>query len=119
MWIFGGFVRGNDGKYEAQNDIWYSSDGTNWTKHSENADWSPRAYHNAIVFKDKIFIIGGHTEGFNYFTDVWYSSDGLNWTLQSDSELGPKGNMRQPGVFLYNNKLWLMGGNKNVWNYDE
>ena len=118
MWVFGGYDISGGSYCETcvKNDIWYSSVGTNWTRHSDNASWSARAWHSAVVYNNKIFIIGGGQSNPN--KDVWYSSDGLNWTEQSPSELS-SASMRQPNVFVFDNKIWLMGGDKEIWNYAE
>ena len=41
------------------NDIQYSSDGSNWTQATSNADWSARTGTASLVFDNKIWILGG------------------------------------------------------------
>ena len=43
-------------------------------------DWAPRRGHTAVVYEDKIFLIGGDT-GSGVAADVWSSSDGAHWEL--------------------------------------
>ena len=50
----------------ASNDVWISTNGTTW-KFDGYAPWAGRAYHGAIVYKEKLWIIGGSP----LKNDVW------------------------------------------------
>lgn len=113
MWITGG-VRYNKNiagasKDEAQlfNDVWYSSDGINWTQTTNNAAWFPRWDHTIAVFQNKLWLIGGMVFGSSTYNDIWYSSDGANWTQVSVS--APF--LARQGAFSteYKGKLWVIG----------
>lgn len=54
------------------NDVWYSTDGENWTQASPpTAGWGVRFGHRAVVYDKKLWVIGG--TGDNLETnDVWY-----------------------------------------------
>jgi hypothetical protein len=72
MWIFGGMENpinhgGGDAYYF--DDIWSSTDGLNWRRAIAHAPWGPRWSHQAIVFNDRLWILGGYGE-----TDIWYTS---------------------------------------------
>ncbi|MGI6573877.1 MAG: hypothetical protein ACOX19_10865 [Fermentimonas sp.] len=59
MWGIGGWS-GNPSKN--WDDIWYSTDGKNWTElKTEGLKWKERHGHSAFVFQDKIWIAGGMT----------------------------------------------------------
>jgi len=58
--------------------------------------------HSAVVFDDKLWVLGG---GAN---DVWYSSDGVNWNCATDSA-GWSSRESQTSV-EFDNKLWVLGG---------
>lgn len=97
------------------NDVWSSSDGINWTQEiAVGATFSPRSYHQAVAFNNKLWVIGGSsTEG--YSNDVWSSSDGKNWTQESiigDFISERSGHQ----VIVFNNKLWIIGGVDNTSN---
>ncbi len=70
IWLIGGY--GENEKY--YNDIWCSSDGLNWRQVKavtpENAGFTPRRGHSAVVYKDKLWIFGGY-DGTNYKGDLW------------------------------------------------
>jgi len=88
--------------------------------------------YGVTVFNDKLWIIGGEAlRGGNYcysgsycggrwilLSDVWSSSyDGKTWTLvTSNPGFSPRKN---PGVTVFNNRLWVVGGTdtENSWSY--
>lgn len=107
LWIFGG---GNYlPKYEVLNDVWSSDDGEHWTQVTEHAPWSPRIWHTAAVYKDRMWIFGGsHDSGPDLLSDVWYSSDGEHWTqLQTDATWSGRHEM---STYVFQNKLWMVAG---------
>jgi len=66
MWVLGGYIglRSRSGRQEvAANDIWYSYDGKIWYPATMEADWSPRYGHMAVVFHDRMWVLGGNEPG--------------------------------------------------------
>lgn len=68
------------------NDVWSTSDGSNWKAATLHAQWSPRQHHAACVFKGRLWLAGGYgysgaTSQNESFNDVWASSDGKLWEL--------------------------------------
>jgi hypothetical protein len=108
MWVLGGWdtIFGSRG---CRNDVWYSTDGINWTQATDSAGWSPRWGHTSVVFDNKMWVLGG---GYN---DVWYSSDGVNWIEATDSA-GWSGRYGHTSVVFYN-KIWVIGGWSTVSPY--
>ena len=67
IWVLGGY----DGSYK--NDVWSSSDGENWTNANArgpavepatdpvtySSHWSARGFYAVVVFKNKIWVLGG------------------------------------------------------------
>lgn len=71
--------------------------------------------HASVVFKDKIWIIGGHTNG-EASNTILNSSDGVKWnTVKTRSIFSPR---RGHSVVVFKNKLWVLGGSPNN-NYGE
>ena len=106
MWVLGGARIGSYG-----NDIWSSTDGSNWTLEISNAAWSGRHIHAATVFDNKMWIFAGEWQ-----QDVWYSTNGVNWTCATSS--AAFGTRDCHTAITYDNKMWIIGGrsNKNdVW----
>ena len=77
---------------EYKNDVWRSTDGSEWELMTDDAPWDPRAGASVIEWQDALWLFGGEF-GFvcepvetctpPYFNDVWRSVDGANWELVS------------------------------------
>ncbi|MBS1736362.1 MAG: hypothetical protein JSS98_07085 [Bacteroidetes bacterium] len=133
LWILGGHRPGVGFAFDdVSNGVWSSSDGLAWTVSVPAVAtdrWSKRERIGAVVFNNKLFVIGGN--GYPAFgntnspsaayNDVWSSSDGTTWTVVNAN---PAFLARtNPAVFVYKNKIWLAGGKDNggnllndVWN---
>lgn len=124
IWVIGGRrMEGrsdDDPMSDVLNDVWYSSDGENWTLATEEAQWSRRAGHSSVVFDNKIWLIGGYEiveqedrNGNPHYllgmkNDVWYSEDGVNWTQATDSASWSE-RARHTSV-VYDGRMWIIGG---------
>jgi len=98
MWVIGGYSLG-----QFRNDVWYSENGTTWTRATLHAAWSGRSGHAAVVHDGKMWVLGGYNLG-----DVWYSSDGVKWT-SATMAAGWRPTETVAGVSFLN-KLWLING---------
>lgn len=108
IWIIGG-VGFDESTFQdiVYNDVWSSSDGINWEKAIDHANFTPRYSHTTVVFKDKIWLIGGE-DGDSEFNDVWSSSDGINWVKETEN-----GNFLprfSHSSFVFQDKIWIIGG---------
>ena len=111
-------------------DVWKSSDqGVSWGKIYDTTsagNWQPRAYFQAEVKDEEIYIFGG--QNFlvipnpdttfppfigvsDFFNDVWKSSDGIQWTELTDSA-GWQGRAGLSSV-VFNDDIYIMGGSFN------
>ena len=100
MWVMGGSSANG-----SLNDVWYSTDGVNWTQATSSADWPARDTY-AVVFADKMWVMGGNNQN-----NIWYSTNGANWTQQVTSGAVWIGrSFYGKGVIEYNGKMWVMGG---------
>jgi hypothetical protein len=78
----------------------------------------PRFAHSALVFDNKMWIIGG-TNQTGELTDVWSSPDGITWTCMNNSAGFPDQDSFR--AVVYDNKMWVIaesrtGEKKNdVW----
>ena len=75
-----------------------------------NGRWSPRYGHEAFVYDDKIWVIGGESQEVK--NDIWYSDDkGNNWKEVSPATDSTKWAIRfGHQSFVYDNKIWVLGG---------
>ncbi len=80
----------------------------NWQIATNQAQWSPRYSFSALVFKDKMWVIGGVTADDVRQTDVWNSTDGATWTLAADTV----SLLKRLGftIIPFKGALYLLGG---------
>ncbi|MFN4132751.1 MAG: DUF2341 domain-containing protein [Candidatus Hadarchaeales archaeon] len=96
IWIIGG------GAENAENDVWCSTDGVNWTLVIDNAGWSSRKNHTSVVFNNRMWVLGGPD------SQVWYSENGENWSLATSSP-GWSARWGHTSV-IFDGKIWVIGG---------
>jgi len=114
MWLLGGienYFFGDD--KSLKNDVWFSSDGREWTQATADAGWSPRAYHQATVLNDKMYVFGGgnYLPNYHAVNDVWCSEDGIHWTKVTDA--APWHPRLWFSSVVYRDRMWVMGGWSN------
>jgi len=111
MWLAGGLTTGPP--TVAQNDVWYSTDGTDWTRATANAQWGGRQNHTILLFNNQMWVTGGVSSTL-YFNDVWYTTDGIDWTRQVANASWLERSTHTSVVF--NNQMWVMGGEDGAAN---
>ena len=110
MWVMGGEYYNPTSQGRLLNDVWYSSDGVNWTSATLSAPWKPRSGHSSVVIGGRMWVIGG--SGYTgQLSDVWFSSDGVNWTSATVS--APWSPPYGHASVVYNGKIWLF--RYDVW----
>ena len=112
MWVIGGvgqsYIAGSD-----YNDVWFSTDGANWTLATDNAAFPPKHGMESEVYDGKMWIFGGSTIGQEISKkQAWYSTDGVEWALAiDDTNFGGEINFE---ITEFNGKLWKTGGWTNL-----
>ena len=108
MWIIGGAnYNYNYSSFSYENDVWYSTNGADWTEATGNAGFSVA---NIVVFDSgtgsKMWAIGGNS--------ILYSTDGILWTNATNNSGLPSRNY--PSCVVHENKIWIIAGSTNdVW----
>ena len=74
MWVLGGWSNNPGTNWD---DVWYSSDGKRWLQLRSNVIWKERHEHSAYVFKDRIWVAGGHAQPLS--SEVWSLEVPKNW----------------------------------------
>lgn len=105
IWLAGGCLQ-TDGGVTSMDDVWYSSDGTNWVRAIEHAPWGPRAGHTLTVSDGKMWLVGGATS--QEQNDAWFSTDGINWTRGAETAAWHPRAYHTAASF--DGKLWILGG---------
>ena len=111
MWVLGGttdFYHNNS--QTLLNDVWSSADGKEWKLETANAGWSPRAHGQAVVFDNKMWVMGGGSRApqAEPLNDIWCSEDGVNW--QQVTSAAPWKPRLWFSAAVYRNHLWVLGG---------
>mgnify|MGYP006277701261 CR=1 FL=1 len=114
LWLMGGSKQSG---FTSENlsDVWFTENGIEWTLATDNAAFPARRSHKALVYKEKMWIIGGY--GTNYLNDVWYSTDGVNWT-ESITNADFPGRMNH-SCCVFQDKIWVSGGSDSKTKYND
>jgi hypothetical protein len=106
LWILGGGQRAPD--VVVRNDVWSSEDGVHWKQVTESAPWEPRLWFSSLVYRDRMWVLGGWSDAQGNFEDVWYTQDGKNWTqLKSDVVWSKR---HELSAFVFQDKIWVTAG---------
>jgi N-acetylneuraminic acid mutarotase len=111
LWLIGGETETATG-YDTLDDVWWTANGTDWTRATAAADFWARAYHSAVVFGNRMWLLGGMTydsEGMpQLLDDAWTSTDGQTWTeVAATVSFLPR--MRSTAA-VFGGRLWVFGG---------
>ena len=102
MWILGGSHNPGTGSVTSFNDVWSSTDGTNWTLVLANAPWQSGYQGASFVYDNKLCVTASSVSG-NGNDQIWSTTDGANWTLMNGCP-GWAGRMRM-ACMVYNSKM--------------
>ena len=95
LWLIGGEQFGAGPRF---NDVWWSSDGSNWTQSTAAAGWDKRCGHTSVVYDGKMWVLGGYNDSFVRLGDMW---------IQATAAAGWGGREGLAAV-SYNGKIWIM-----------
>lgn len=86
-----------------------AADEITWTKLTDRADWRARDSSGEVVFRDRLWLLGGWFDSYHAPPrDVWSSADGKAWQLITDN--APWKHSDLPMTVTFRDRLWLMGG---------
>ncbi len=114
MWIVGG----DPIQRHYQPNVWSSADGKTWDLEADGNQlpWAVRALHHTLVFKGKIWVMGGQTmPAFAradevFYRDIWNSSDGARWVKVNPREPYWKARGMIGGGAIFKGRIWILGG---------
>ena len=117
MWVLGGSTGTDmyrDYGNSHRNDVYSSTNGTAWNvvKTNNNDGWQARRSHSSLVFKDKMWVLGGYAKhalaDASLRNDVYSSTNGRDWTNAEASNHWSTRHAHSSVVF--DNKMWVLGG---------
>ena len=109
MWLIGGVDNSNI----FLSDVWNTSNGETWNLVTDTPAYLSTAYHEVVVFNNKLFLIKDSPGG---YMSVWSSSDGLNWLEESNNAFTPREKFE---AVVFNNAIYVLGGKNMSTNYNE
>jgi dihydrofolate reductase len=108
IWVIGGRISGTLIK-----DVWNSTDGKTWNEVRANdavGGFSARSGHTSVVFRERIWVIGGFDSGNDVLDDVWSSKDGVTWT-----EATTGSSAKFPARFNHESVVFDDGSSEKIW----
>jgi hypothetical protein len=111
MWLMSGWADGRLPGAHATSEVWYSTNGADWTETTAAAPWTARLGAAGAVYDGKMWIMGGTTApvgGGTLLNDVWNSSDGIHWNqVTANAAWSPRSYLQ---AVTFKNQLWVLGG---------
>jgi len=120
MWLLGGWNPNDKENFPSicNNEVWRSRDGVGWELIKPNTfmskdfslatDWAGRHTAGYVVFKDRMWIVGGDANQGSYQNDVWTSTDGRTWEcLTRNVPWGPR---VLHYTLVLNDHIWVIAG---------
>ena len=92
-----------------------------WCRLTENAAFAARAGAGALVFRDRMWLLGGWNPGDKVHfplicnSEVWSSADGISWTLENPH--APWEGRHTAGYVVHDGQIWIVGGDCNQGHY--
>lgn len=116
LWLLGGGLWHPE--HEARNDVWRSDDGERWSQVTPAAPWGPRLWFSSVVYRDRLWVIGGWSKEHGNYGDVWFTEDGVDWTELKSAVIWRK--RHELSAYVFQDKIWVAGGhaeplNSEVW----
>lgn len=124
MWLLGGWSPKDKTFFPriCNNEVWSSPDGAAWTLEKPNTflddspgkkfdpsqDWEGRHTAGYVVYRNKMWIVGGDVNQRHYQNDVWNSADGKNWKRVSSNV--PWAPRALHYTVVFRDRIWVMGG---------
>mgnify|MGYP001574447788 CR=1 FL=1 len=92
-----------------------------WTKVTDQAAFAPRDGAGALVFKNRMWLLGGWNPGDKIHfpkicnSEVWSSAEGAQWKLENPQ--APWEGRHTAGYVVHRGKMWIVGGDGNQGHY--
>jgi hypothetical protein len=122
MWLLGGWNPRDKAHFPriCNNEVWRSADGASWTLVKPNtfldesfdpqSDWEGRHTAGYVVYRGRMWLVGGDVNQGHYQSDVWSSADGKTWTHVNKLHPVPWGPRALHYTLVFDDKIWVMGG---------
>jgi len=101
-------IGGNTGNVTSRctSDVWSSDDGIAWRQESSAAGFPPRSYPSVLVYRGRLWVIGGWDDAGGQYNDVWSSDDGIRWTGVTPSAAFARN--CPAGAVVFDDRMWAI-----------
>ncbi|MBI4977544.1 MAG: caspase family protein [Spirochaetes bacterium] len=107
LWIVGGFQANSGGFNGSMNDVWRSTNGSNWSQYLRSGGFTVREGHTLAVFADALWLAGGFSFRENT-NDIIRSANGSNWiTINAGAPFPARS---EHTSFVFGDSLYVAGG---------
>jgi N-acetylneuraminic acid mutarotase len=110
LWLVGG-DNGNTPPWTSSSEVWRSPNGKDWKLVTSNL-FDERTNHSLLVFKNKMWLIGGINAAGEVLSDIWNTTDGIHW--KQVKSLNPLLEIGQNSSVVFNNRIYVFRGNGRV-----
>lgn len=122
MWLLGGWNPSDKVHFPriCNNEVWSSTNGAAWSLVKPNtflnkdfdpaSDWEGRHTAGYVVYKGKMWIVGGDANQGHIQNDVWNSADGKTWNYVNKDRDVPWGPRVLHYTLVFRDKIWVIGG---------
>lgn len=110
IWLVGG-DNSHTPNWSSSSQVWKSPNGRDW-KLITSGLFEKRHNHSLIVFKNKMWLIGGINNSQEILSDIWNTSDGVHWNRVKP--LKPFNDIGQNNSVVFNNRLFVFKANGSV-----
>lgn len=96
--------------HNTTNEVWSSPDGATWTQElpHDHPQWERRHAHSTVLWRDRLWMIGGDHHQGKYNHDVVSSGDGVTWQIENPDPPWQPRALAISGA--YADQLWMVGG---------
>jgi hypothetical protein len=120
LWLLGGWNPKDKVHFPliCNNEVWSSQDGATWVLKKPNTflskdlasetDWEGRHTAGYVVFKGRMWIVGGDCNQGCYQNDVWNSADGMTWNCVSRNV--PWAPRCLHHTLVFKDRIWVIAG---------
>ncbi|WP_339840298.1 kelch repeat-containing protein [uncultured Maribacter sp.] len=115
LWLVGG-DNSHTPPWNSNSKVWKSNNGINWKLVTSNL-FEERRNHSLLVFKNKMWLIGGINNTGEILSDIWNTTDGIHWTRVRS--LSPLTEIGQNNSIVFKKRLYVFLGNgrqnEEIW----
>lgn len=115
LWLVGG-DNSHTPSWTNNSEVWSSRNGIDWKLVTADL-FDARRNHSLLVFKNKMWLIGGINNDGEVLSDIWNTSDGIHW--KRVKSLNPLIEIGQNSSVVFNDRLYVFLGNgrehEQVW----